>query len=133
MLLFSWGLWLSWLVLGGLSKLGFCCLLNLTGKTKNMKIEVITTEIYDFDVEKEKKRLKKCFKGGQLKRQMEILDAFLAEDFKLLDNLYHSLPRCEEQECAEQEYVGLWISIYTGSDWGLRPINKKCTIEFVKQ
>ena len=87
-----------------------------------MKLIRTTTEEFEFDPEEERKRLHKAFKGSQLKRQLAIFDAFLAKDIKKMKNLYDKLPRCRENECPEQEYVGSWITVFSGSDWGLKPV-----------
>jgi len=94
-----------------------------------VQITRITTEVFDFDVEAEQKRLKSCFKGAQLKRQEAILNAFLEGEVEKLKKLYDKLPRCKELECSEAEYVGEWISVFTGSDWGLKPEKKEVFIE----
>lgn len=84
-----------------------------------MKITRITTEVFEFDVEGEKKRLHTCFSGEQLQRQLDILHAVFEEkDLEKAQNLVFSLPRCPEHECSEAEYCGRWIDIFTGGGWG---------------
>ncbi len=83
-----------------------------------MKITRVRTEVFEFDPEEELKRLHSCFKGKQLKRQLAIFDAMFKEkDFVKVGILYNKLPRCKEHECSEMEYVGMWMSIFTGG-WG---------------
>jgi hypothetical protein len=75
-----------------------------------MKIKLKIEREYIFDLEPELKRLKECFKGAQLKRQMDILNAFIEGDLKKMGDLYYALPRCAKKECSEMEYVGPWMS-----------------------
>jgi hypothetical protein len=79
-----------------------------------MKITTITTKEFEYDDKKELKRLKKCFKGDVLKRQLEIFDAFKAQEWDKVKDLYHDLPYNDDEECAEQEFVGSWIDIICG-------------------
>lgn len=98
-----------------------------------MKIIKRIEEVYEFDLEKERKRVNKCFEGEQLQRQLDILDAmFVEENFEKVKELYHNLPYDEEEECAEQEYVGLWLAIFSYGGWGASPIEETSTYEFVK-
>ena len=83
-----------------------------------MKIKRVKTEIFEFDLDEEIKRLHKCFNGRQLKRQLAIVNAmFKDKDFEKAAKLYYNLPRCKERECSETEYVGIWMCIFTGG-WG---------------
>jgi hypothetical protein len=75
-----------------------------------MKIKLKIEREYIFDLKPELKRLKKCFKGKQLERQMDILNAFVEGDLKKMEDLYYALPYCKKRECSEMEYVGLWMS-----------------------
>jgi ribosomal 50S subunit-associated protein YjgA (DUF615 family) len=84
-----------------------------------MKIRKVTTEIYDYDLDKELERLHKCFKGKQLKRQLAIIDALFKEkDMEKTGKLIDELPRCKKHECSEAEYLGAWTSIFGHSSWG---------------
>lgn len=84
-----------------------------------MRIKKVKTEIYEYDLDEEIKRLKKCFKGDQLQRQLDIIDAlFVEKDFVKTGKLIDELPYCEEGGCPEQEYVGMWSSIFGSSSWG---------------
>lgn len=74
-----------------------------------MKIHVEINREYIFDLEPEIERLKMCFKGEQLKRQMDILNCFIEGDLEKMEELYNSLPECKKRECSEREYVGLWM------------------------
>jgi hypothetical protein len=74
-----------------------------------MKIKLKIEREYIFDLEPELKRLKKCFKGAQLKRQMDILNAFVEGDLKKMEDLYYALPYCKKRACSEMEYVGPWM------------------------
>jgi hypothetical protein len=75
-----------------------------------MKIKLNIEREYIFNLEPEIKRLKKCFKGAQLRRQMDILNAFIEGDLKKMEELYFALPYCKKRECSEMEYVGSWMS-----------------------
>ena len=89
-----------------------------------MKITRTTVEEFDFDLEAERARLREYFKGQQLRRQLAILNAMFADrDLELARRLYDKLPWCPRDECSEKEFVGLWISVFTGSDWGLKPVS----------
>lgn len=80
-----------------------------------MKITRTKTEVFEVNVEKERERLKSCFKGKQLKRQEAILDAmFIEQNLEKVRELYHALPYCSKGGCAEQEYTGLWLCVFTG-------------------
>ncbi len=93
-----------------------------------MKITRTKTEIFDIDLETEQARLKKYFKGKQLARQQAIFDAmFVEKDLGKVQELYDALPYCKRSECPEQEYVGAWITIFTGGDWGEWPIETDIT------
>jgi hypothetical protein len=85
-----------------------------------MKIKITTVQEYDYDIEKEISRLREVFKGSVLKRQLTLLNAFLAQDLDKVEHLYHMLPYNKKEECPEQEFVGLWISIL----WGEWPHSK---------
>lgn len=83
-------------------------------KRHNMKIKITSTQtkVYEYDLGSEIFRLKKCFKGKQLERQMDILQAvFVQKDMKRFEELYYALPYCEKYGCSEMEYVGDWINI----------------------
>lgn len=83
-----------------------------------VKITRTKVEKFEFDIDEELERLHSCFKGKQLQRQLDIINAmFVEKDLEKVKKLYEELPRCKREECAEQEYVGLWISIFTGG-WG---------------
>lgn len=83
-----------------------------------MKITVTKTEVYDYDLKKEIRRLKKCFKGEQLQRQMDILQAvFVEKDMVKFEELYYALPYCEKLGCSEMEYVGDWVNAFGGGNW----------------
>ncbi len=83
-----------------------------------MRITVTKTEVYDYDLKKEIRRLKKCFKGEQLKRQLDILQAvFVEKDMEKCEKLYYALPYCEKHECSEMEYVGDWVNVFWGGNW----------------
>lgn len=83
-----------------------------------MKITVTKTEVYDYDLKKEIRRLKKCFKGEQLQRQMDILRAvFVEKDMVKFKELYYALPYCEKWGCSEMEYVGDWVNAFGGGNW----------------
>lgn len=74
-----------------------------------MKIQVTKVYEFEFNVEAEKKRIKKGFKkdwelGAKL---LEMLDAFVAKEFDKCNDIYDNLPRSTE-DYPGQEYVGLW-------------------------
>lgn len=83
-----------------------------------MKITVVTTEEFEYDIEKETDRLQSCFKGKVLKRQQAIFHAFLREDYDAVETLYNELPYNSKEGCPEQEFVGSWLSIISGGTWG---------------
>ncbi|MCK9434789.1 MAG: hypothetical protein M0R32_08250 [Candidatus Cloacimonetes bacterium] len=69
-----------------------------------MKIKVST--IYEIDIEKERKRLNKCFKGKQLKRHLALLNLFEEGKFKDWLDVYEKLPYDNKEGCTEREFVG---------------------------
>lgn len=80
-----------------------------------MKIIRRKTETFEFDLDEELKRLHSCFKGKQLQRQLDIIDAMFKEkDFEKAQKLIDELPHCEKRGYWEAEYVGLWSQIFTG-------------------
>lgn len=82
-----------------------------------MKITVTVVEEYEYDEVKELKRLHACFKGRVLKRQLAIFEKFKAQDWDAVRELYNDLPYNNKEECAEQEFVGMWSAIVMGG-WG---------------
>ena len=82
-----------------------------------MKFKVITTKTFEFDVEEEEKRLKKCFSGERLERQMNLIELFKQNKLEDLYEAYMELPYNDEDEYPEQENVGLWFSALYGG-WG---------------
>lgn len=85
-----------------------------------MKIKKVTTEIYEYDLDKELERLHECFKGRQLKRQLAIIGALFNEkDFKKAGDLIDTLPYCKRGGCLEREYLGMWASIFGHISWGI--------------
>jgi hypothetical protein len=78
-------------------------------------ITKITTKVYEFDYDKELKRLRDCFKGKQLKRQLDILNTiFIDKDIKKAVDLVDKLPYCPKEECSEEEFCGAWYGIFFG-------------------
>ena len=61
-----------------------------------------------FDLAEEKRRLKRCFKGKQLARQMAIVNAFESRDFQKCVELFDKLPY--DKKFSEKEYVGLYFN-----------------------
>ena len=74
-----------------------------------MKMRIRISHVVEIDLAKEEKRLKKCFKGKQLKRQMVILEAFKKGDWNHCADLIQVLPSDPQYECSEAEYIGLDI------------------------
>lgn len=73
------------------------------------KIKRIKTEIFEFDYDKEIKRLHSCFKGKQLKRQLNILKAvFEDKNLEVASELIEDLPYCNKEGCWEVEFLGPW-------------------------
>jgi len=99
-----------------------------------MKITVTTIESFDYNTDAEYKRLRDCFEGDVLKRQLDILDAFLNgdDDFSKVRELFNNLPHNEESGCSEREFVGDWITFFTGGGWGVRPKSVEKTIALKK-
>lgn len=77
-----------------------------------MKIKRIRTEKFEFDYDKEIKHLHDCFKGEQLKRQLNILKAaFEDKNLDVAAELVQDLPYCDEEGCWEVEFLGSWAGI----------------------
>lgn len=89
------------------------------------------TKIYKWhlDVDAEKDRLKLCFKGRQLRRQLDILRAIQKHDIKTALELYDNLPDCPENGWTEREYVGAWIWPLIGA--GMNPDTMELTTSCV--
>ncbi len=98
-----------------------------------MKIILTRVEEYKYDPDKELDRLKSCFKGAVLKRQMAIFNAFLKEDWEKVKALYNALPYNSKEGCPEQEFVGVWSSIVYGG-WGSGEYlqNESRSVEIIK-
>ena len=98
-----------------------------------MKITRIFTDIFEFDIDQEIKRLKECFKGHQLQRQMNILHAmFVEKNIEKVMRLYYSLPECKKHGCTEMEYVGMWMEIFSGNHCGTYLIKRDTVYDFDK-
>lgn len=97
-----------------------------------MKIKVTTEELYEFDEKRELQRLKACFKGEILERQLKIFNHFLKGENDELQEEFYNLPYDEEEECSEMEYVGLWMGIISGDQSRYKYlVDMKSTVEFV--
>jgi hypothetical protein len=77
-----------------------------------MKIQIVKT--ISFNEERERKRLEECFMGATLKRQIAILDAFVARDFRKAYDLYQKLPYNKKEGCSEKEFVGCYFADLLG-------------------
>lgn len=73
-----------------------------------MKFEF--TEIKEFDVDKERARIDKCFKGQLKKKLHKIVDLFLDGKAQECLDVINSLGRDEELECSEKEFISEFIS-----------------------
>lgn len=94
--------------------------MSASSEKKMGVVEITRTKVakFEFDIDEELERLHSCFKGKQLQRQLDIINAmFVEKDLEKVKKLYEELPRCKRDGFPEQEYVGLWISIFTGG-WG---------------
>ena len=74
-------------------------------------MKLVFTGTYEIDIEAEKKRIKKCFKGDTRVRQMALLDLFAEGKLQEWCQTYNALPYNEESECSEKEFVGLYSDI----------------------
>lgn len=79
-----------------------------------MKIQLTIVENYEYDEQEELKRLKDCFEGEQLDRQLAIFNHFLNQEWDKMKEAYFNLPYDDKEGCPEQEYVGLWSYIVFG-------------------
>lgn len=70
---------------------------------------------YYFDIEKERNRILRCFKGDVRKRQIKLLEEFVNGNFGTWIELYNNLPYNNDDECPEQEYVGLTFGKFVES------------------
>ena len=77
-----------------------------------MNVRHITEYTIDFD--QERQRLKRCFTGDVLARQLHLMG--LAESFQLeaMREAYENLPYNAENECPEQEYVSDYYECLIG-------------------
>lgn len=76
-----------------------------------MKIQLLKT--IEIDIDKERKRIYKCFDEEDEKevkeRQLKILEEFEAGHFQKALDLINTLPYNKKDECPEQEYMGMAI------------------------
>lgn len=70
---------------------------------------LIFTGKFTIDFDKEKDRIHKCFAGEIKHRQLKLIDSFESGNFQDSFKLYDDLPYNNEDECPEQEYVGMWF------------------------
>lgn len=80
----------------------------LNSRAKLMKFEF--TEVKEFDVDKERRRINKCFKGALKKKLHKIVDLFCVGKAQECLDVINSLGRNEEDECSEKEYISQFIS-----------------------
>jgi hypothetical protein len=91
------------------------------------------TQSFQFDLEAERARIDKCFKGKQRARQLAILNAcFEEKDIPKMKELYDKLPRCPKRECSEAEYVGISITIFAGDNCRLPAITNADLVVEIK-
>ena len=78
-----------------------------------MKIKLKQTIVYEreVDIDAEISRINEAFKGKKevIKRQLEIVEALISEDYSRINELYDALPYDKDEECSEKEYVGVWL------------------------
>ena len=67
------------------------------------------TQFINFDVDKERERINKCFIDLKRSRQEHILQLFLDGNYKECYQSMATLPYDEENECDETEYVHPFI------------------------
>lgn len=92
-----------------------------------MKIKVTT--VYNINTDKERKRIKELFKGGPLKRQLELLDLFEAGNFKEWCDKFDELPYNKKEHCSEKEFVGCDVYDFIfGSLFRLDVVGKKIEV-----
>jgi hypothetical protein len=83
-----------------------------------MTIKMARTESIDYDIDRELKRLRKCFNGKTLERQLLLIKYLLEDRLKELAELYDNLPYNDKNECPEKEYVGSWLGfLFNGDTW----------------
>ena len=70
---------------------------------------------FELDFSNELKRLRQCFKGKQLERQLNLIRLFQAGKFNELESAFESLPQCRRDGCSEKEYVGTWLWCYAAT------------------
>jgi len=71
-----------------------------------MKITMTKTEVLDYDLDKERERLKGFeWCGDQLERLLKVCDLFEAEKYEELLKFANTWGRCPDQECPEVEYI----------------------------
>lgn len=74
-----------------------------------MKFEFIETKV--FDVDKERKRINRCFKDKPVVREKleRIVDLFCETKFQECLDVINSLGYDREDECDEKEYLSIFI------------------------
>ena len=79
--------------------------------TNNMKqtIRIVKTYDIDIDLAKERKRIRKLFKGEMRDKLLEIIDEFDKGNYQKMNDLYDALPYDDvECFCPGQEFMGNW-------------------------
>lgn len=72
-----------------------------------MKIQMVRTTVFEVDVDKDRNRINRLFKGDQKKRLLKLCDLF--EDGKLSEcaEFIETWGRCPELECPEIEFIDM--------------------------
>ncbi len=75
-------------------------------------MKFIFTEVKEFDVEAEYKRIEACFKDRpRLRKKLEkIVKLFCDEKFQECLDVINTLGRDKELECSQKEFIGLFVS-----------------------
>lgn len=68
-----------------------------------MKIKF--SKVLDFDDQKEESRLRECFEGKQLARQLNLLELFRTYKWDDFMKFYNNLPYSKEDHCSEKEFI----------------------------
>ena len=72
--------------------------------------ELTFTGKYEIDFDAEEKRINELFEGDTKARLLNVVDLFKQEKFNDGIDAYDSLPYAKEEECPEQEFMGIWFS-----------------------
>lgn len=93
-------------------------------------MKILATQLFEVNLEEERKRLKRGLKGEQLERHLHLLSLFEQEKWKEFEKVYDALPRDEEGEFPEQELCGEYVRFVWGFLYNNGPLKNETYEDF---